>query len=82
MKTLSLVIPVYNEEKTLRNIVFEVIEKIKSDEINLELVLVDDCSSDKSLEIAKEIANEIPFVKVFHHEKKPRKRGCLKKQGL
>lgn len=28
MKTLSLVIPVYNEEKTLRNIVFEVIEKL------------------------------------------------------
>ena len=78
MKTLSLVIPVYNEERTLRNIVSEVIEKIKSDEINLELVLVDDCSSDNSLKIAKEIASEFPFVKVFHHEKNQGKGAALK----
>ena len=78
MKTLSLVIPVYNEEKTLRKIVDEVTEKIKTNDITLELILVDDCSSDKSFEIAKEIAKEIPYVKVFHHEVNKGKGAALK----
>ncbi len=78
MKTLSLVIPVYNEEKTLKQLVEAVIERVKTDEINLELVLVDDCSSDNSFEIAIQIANEIPFVKVFKHEFNKGKGAALK----
>lgn len=77
MKTLSLVIPVYNEAKTLRNIIDEVI-KIKNDKINLELVLVDDCSTDGSYDIAMEIAKEIPIVKVFKHEKNMGKGAALR----
>jgi len=59
MKTLSLVIPVYNEAKTLKSLVYEVINKIKTDLINLELVLVDDCSTDESFKIAKELESEM-----------------------
>lgn len=77
MKTLSLVIPVYNEEKTLRNIVDEVL-KIQNEEIKLELVLVDDCSSDDSYNIAQNIAKEIPCVKVFKHEKNMGKGAALR----
>ena len=77
MKTLSLVIPVYNEEKTLRNIIDEVL-KIKTDEIGLELVLVDDCSSDNSYEIALGIAEELKCVKVFKHEKNMGKGAALR----
>lgn len=77
MKTLSLVIPVYNEESTLKDIVREVL-KIQTDEIQLELVLVDDCSSDNSYNIALQLAEEIPNVKVFKHEKNMGKGAALR----
>lgn len=83
MKTLSLVIPVYNEENTLESIVQKTLQ-IEQDEravknnIQLELVLVDDCSSDKSLEIAKKLAYQNSKIKVFSHEKNQGKGAALK----
>lgn len=77
MKTLSLVIPVYNEEATLRDIVDEVL-KIQTEEIQLELVLVDDCSTDNSYNIALQIGQETPCVKVFKHEKNMGKGAALR----
>ncbi|MDB5384490.1 MAG: arnC 1, partial [Planctomycetaceae bacterium] len=42
---LSVVIPVYNEEKTLRNLVQQVVAV----PIRKEIIMVDDCSRDKSV---------------------------------
>ena len=83
MKTLSLVIPIYNEEKTLENIVsktlkIELDEFAQKNDIKLELVLVDDCSSDKSLEVAKNLAMNNPKIKVFAHKKNQGKGAALK----
>jgi len=51
MKVLSIVIPVYNEEKTI----LEVLEKLKEirliDAIEKEFVVVNDCSTDRSEEL-------------------------------
>ena len=51
MKVLSIVIPVYNEEKTI----IEVLEKLKEirliDAIEKEFVIVNDCSTDSSEEL-------------------------------
>lgn len=49
-KCLSVVIPVFNEEKTL-GIIIERLLKIPQ---LLEIIIVDDCSTDKTSEIAKE----------------------------
>lgn len=51
---LSVVIPIYNEEKMLRNLV----ERVREVPIRKELVLVDDCSADRSREVMKELADE------------------------
>ena len=51
---LSLVIPCYNEENTLEQIV-EYVLGLKSETLDLELVIVDDCSKDKSLEKAEQL---------------------------
>lgn len=66
---LSVVIPVYNEEKTLRSLV----DRVKSVPVRKELVLVDDCSRDSSREILKQLeaeAKDDDFnqVRIFFHE--------------
>lgn len=77
MTVLSLVIPVYNEEFTLENLVNEV-RKIENEDIKLELILVDDCSTDNSYKIAQEISQKIPCVKIFKHEKNKGKGAALR----
>jgi dolichol-phosphate mannosyltransferase len=77
MYTASIVIPCYNEEKTLRNTVNRVLE-IKDDTLALELIIVDDCSQDKSLEIARQLAEEIPEVSVQNHEVNKGKGAALR----
>ena len=44
---LSLVVPCYNEESTLSEIVDKVLE-LKSASLELEIIIVDDCSRDPS----------------------------------
>lgn len=65
--TLTLIIPCYNEEATLANCVESVL-KLGSERLKLELIIVDDCSQDKSLEVARTLATKYPEVKVFHHD--------------
>ncbi len=52
---LSVVIPIYNEEETLR----EIVARVKAVPIRKEIVLVDDCSKDNSREIMTQLAEEI-----------------------
>jgi len=52
---LSVVIPVYNEEATLRDIV----ERVCSVPIRKEIILVDDCSTDRSRDVMIDIAEAI-----------------------
>ncbi len=63
---LSIVIPVYNETATLR----QIIDKVEAVDLGVEkqLVLVDDCSSDGSREILKEIEKEHPDWVVCYHD--------------
>ncbi len=88
MKTLSLIIPIYNEQKTLFDVVNEVSKLKKSDyfinnQIELELIIVDDCSNDDSFKIAKDIekdfVNEFENIKVLKNEINLGKGYCIKK---
>lgn len=65
--TLSLVVPCYNEERTLVNCVERVLE-LQSDSLHLEILIVDDCSTDNSLSVARELEQRHPAVQVFHHD--------------
>ena len=55
---LSVVVPVYNEEKTLSTI----IEKLVEIPQLLEIIIVDDCSTDKTPEIAQKLAEKYPAI--------------------
>jgi dolichol-phosphate mannosyltransferase len=74
---LSLVIPCYNEEKTLESCVDKVIE-IKDDDLELELIIVDDCSKDASRKVAARLAERIPGLVLLHHDVNQGKGAALR----
>ena len=61
---LSVVVPAYNEEATLSDIIARLVADSQADEI----VIVNDCSTDGTAAIADRIAGENPRVKVAHHK--------------
>ena len=63
---LSIVIPCYNEERTLSSIVASVLG-LRSSGLSVEVVIVDDCSSDGSRMVAERLAAECPDVKLVVH---------------
>lgn len=64
-KLISVIIPVYNVEKYLRECMDSVITQTYK---NLEIILVDDGSPDKSGEICDEYSKKDSRVKVLHKE--------------
>lgn len=78
METLSIVIPVYNEEKTLEELVRKVINTPLTHDIQKEIIIVNDASKDSSLEIANKLAKEFPFIKVLSNEKNSGKSQTVK----
>jgi len=61
---LSVVMPVYNEEKTLE----EIIRRVQAVDIDKEIIAVDDCSRDGSKRVLEELAKKWPNLRVFGHE--------------
>ncbi len=71
MEKLSVVIPVYNSEKTIEKVVNEVeiaISKLNA-KFELEIILVNDYSKDNSLQICKNICKYKSFVKLISFSK-------------
>lgn len=60
---ISVIIPVYNEKNTIR----EIIRKVNAVNLEKEIIVVDDCSDDGT-KMALEDINDIP-LKVLFHEK-------------
>jgi glycosyltransferase involved in cell wall biosynthesis len=61
---LSVAIPVYNEEKTLQ----EIVERVQATPYEKEILLVDDCSKDRSPEIIAGLVKRYDNVRAFRHE--------------
>lgn len=71
---LSVVIPVYNEERTLRTVV----NKLMSLPIVREIVIVDDCSTDGSRAIIESLTAENQIIRAVYQEKNAGKTAALK----
>jgi len=72
---LSVVIPVYNERATLR----QVVERVLSVPLELEVVCVDDGSSDGSREILAELRRQHPQIQVFLQARNMGKGAALRR---
>ena len=73
---LSVVIPIYNEQGTLR----ELVARVEGADVGMdkELVLVDDCSTDRSREILEDLRAQHPEWKVAFHDKNQGKGAALR----
>jgi glycosyltransferase involved in cell wall biosynthesis len=71
---ISIVIPVYNEEKTLDEII-SAVENANTFHLEKEIILVNDCSRDKSKEILEKYADRHT---VLHHKANKGKGAALK----
>lgn len=74
---LSVVIPCFNECATLKTCVEQVLD-IADDTLSLEVIIVDDCSTDASRSIANELAHENDTVRVLHHDQNKGKGAALR----
>lgn len=69
-KTLSILIPVYNEKHTIESILEEVLEVSLPENLEKEIILVDDGSTDGTREILKVLEDKkIPNLKIYYNEK-------------
>ena len=71
---LSVVIPVYNEAHTLATIV----RKVLAIPQLLEVIVVDDCSTDGTPNVAENLAASYPQVRLARHAKNSGKTAALK----
>jgi glycosyltransferase involved in cell wall biosynthesis len=76
---LSVVIPVYNEEKTLRVLV----DRVREVPIRKELILIDDCSRDRTRDVLKALEAEggnddFNKIRIFFHDVNQGKGAALR----
>ena len=61
--TLSVVIPVYNERKTIH----EILRRVRAVPVKKQIIVVDDCSTDGTRDILKEIEKRDGDLTVVYH---------------
>lgn len=83
MKKLSIIIPVYNEEKTIHMILDKVLTVNLINSIEKEIVLVNDCSSDNSESVLMDYIKHHPEHSfVYHKHLKNQGKGAALHNGI
>ena len=72
---LSIIIPCYNESKTLKTI-FKKVNKFN--QLDKEIIIIDDFSYDETPKIIEEIKNENPEIKTLRHQSNLGKGGGIR----
>ena len=82
---LSIIIPAHNEESRLQRTLQQVGEFVQSQTYSVEVLVVENGSQDRTLEIARTFAIERPQFHVFHIDERGKglavKRGMLEARG-
>jgi len=79
-KLISIIIPVYNEEKTVEKLLTSVINK-QLDGLKKEIIIVESNSKDSTRQIVENFAQKYPDVKLVLEEK-PRGKGHAVRNGF
>ena len=78
VKSISAFFPAYNDEGTIGKMVNDAITVLGKITADFEVIVIDDCSPDRSGEIADALAKKHSFVKVVHHKANRGYGGALK----
>lgn len=82
---LSLILPVHNEETRLPAAMEKVEAFFSAQSFTAEVLVVENGSQDRTLEIARQYADRLAFVRVFHEERRGKglavQRGMLEAKG-
>lgn len=66
-KILSIIVPAYNEEPTIESILERLVSVGLPDGFNKEIIVVDDCSTDKTAIIVSEWVQQYSFIHYYKH---------------
>lgn len=80
-KSVSLVIPMFNEESNIEHAIGYAIEALQAHTDDWEIIIVDDASTDQSPEMVRRVAREHPRIRLIQHEFN-RKLGSSLKTGF
>jgi len=67
LKELSLFFPAYNEETNLKRTIQEAIPVLKKVAQKYEIIIVNDGSKDKTEEVANQLIQKYPFIRLINH---------------
>jgi dolichyl-phosphate beta-glucosyltransferase len=80
---LSLIIPAYNEESTIENTLLNIIKYLNTQTYGWEVIVVDDASTDNTVERVKLIMSQHPGAKVrLLKNERNSKKGAAVKHGI
>ena len=79
MAKLSIIIPAYNEQATLEEIVIKVIKVNLINNFEKEIIIVNDSSKDKTLEIATKLSLKYKQIQVINNQTNLGKSQTVKK---
>jgi glycosyltransferase involved in cell wall biosynthesis len=82
---LSLIIPAHNEESRLQETLQEIDQFLAKQAYSFEVVVVENGSVDRTLEIARSFEARRPYLKIFHEDQSGKgravRRGVLEARG-
>jgi len=76
--TLSLVVPCYNEARTIEVCIEKILDAAHDQDFSLEIIVVDDASTDGSWQILEEINQKHREIRIIKHEKNRGKGAALR----
>ena len=67
--SLSLVIPFFNEEKNVEDVIMDIINEFNEKNINYSLIAVNNGSSDNTCDILEELSSRYSQIKIVNINK-------------
>lgn len=77
IRGLSVIVPAYNEERSLPVLVERCVQSFEENCLKGEIIIVDDGSADGTGKIAEELSGKYNNVRVFHHRRRKGKTAAL-----
>ncbi len=82
IKKLSIIVPAYNEEKTVALVLQKLVDLPLIQSIEKEIVVINDHSSDKTGAEIERMSNDFPETISFHHQEVNKGKGAAIRKGI